>query len=351
MIPKVRMRLYRGLTRKYQPEKVGKNHGPLAGTDFTDCPYRALSFARGTRGVVLVVDVPEEDGSRAREALWSLDGTGPKRFILYGRFDQFLVAEIPATELRSRIRKKGIVTLPDSDKDRILGDYIAEWNSAAGSRRGEIAGQVNLPLPTTASEGHSNVDAEKRHGKRKRTSALEELEPTEALEVLRTLLKSHPGLKEEAEGIATSLIADTSFEAVAEDVEWNLEGPDLDDLNSRAGRHRSGYVGPNDAAYEILREAIEPTIQEMRRQIQLGLDREALETCKGLILGLYGVRKKESGGCLAWAPDFPEDTAGEIINEWIGERKQMGKTRSFPRSFIDQHVPEWKSLFDRIFKS
>ena len=142
-----------------------------------------------------------------------------------------------------------------------------------------------------------------------------------------------------------------ALEAVAEDVEWNLEEPDLDDLNSRAGRHRSGYVDSTDAAYEILREAIEPTIKEMRRQIELGLEREAPETCKGLILGLYGVRDKKVDLCLAWAPDFSENTAEEILSEWIGDGKNTGKKRHFPQSFIDQHVPEWKSLFDRILRS
>ena len=174
---------------------------------------------------------------------------------------------------------------------------------------------------------------------------------TEAQEVLRSLLESHPELKKEADRIATSLIADTSFEAIAEEVKWDLEEPDLEDLNSRAGRHRSGYVDSTDAAYEILREALEPTIQEMQRQIELGLEREALETCKGLILGLYGVRDKKGDLCLAWAPDFSENTAEEILSEWIGDPKRTGKKRSYPRSFIEQHVPEWKSLFERIIRS
>ena len=129
MIPKGKLRLYRGLTKKYRPEKVGKNNGPLAGTDFTDCPYRALSFARGTRGVVLVADIPEEGESRVREALWSLDGKGPKRFIIYGRLDKFLVAEIPAKELRAKVRKKGVVKYRDDSKSSILVDHIEKWIS------------------------------------------------------------------------------------------------------------------------------------------------------------------------------------------------------------------------------
>ncbi|MBI4583215.1 MAG: hypothetical protein HY717_04250 [Planctomycetes bacterium] len=129
------MRLYRGLSKKYRPGEVGKRQqGRLSGTDFSDCPYLALKFARGTRGSVLVLDVLEdvmdlETAKRVRvtEELYSLDGKGPKRFIVWGRFDDLLVAEIPAKELRAHVRRKGIVTLGDDDKSRILEDYIDRW--------------------------------------------------------------------------------------------------------------------------------------------------------------------------------------------------------------------------------
>ncbi|MBN2193310.1 MAG: hypothetical protein JW751_10885, partial [Polyangiaceae bacterium] len=45
--------LYRGLTLPYDA-----NHASRCGdgTDFTDCPYTALLYAKGPKGVVLVVD-------------------------------------------------------------------------------------------------------------------------------------------------------------------------------------------------------------------------------------------------------------------------------------------------------
>ncbi len=182
-----------------------------------------------------------------------------------------------------------------------------------------------------------------------RTSALEKLQPLEAQKVLHAVLKVHPELRREAEEIARSLVSDVSFEAIAENVEWDLESLDLDDLNSRAGKHRWGYVGPTEAAWELLHEAIDPTIAEMQRQLDLGLERGALETCKGLVLGLYGVRKTKNDGCLGWAPDFTWDTAAEILKKWHeGSGNKSKKELVFPRSFIDQHIPEWNSLVDRV---
>jgi hypothetical protein len=49
------MRLYRGLKETYKPERVLPG---LSGTDFTDCPFRALQYAQGRNGQLLVVSIP-----------------------------------------------------------------------------------------------------------------------------------------------------------------------------------------------------------------------------------------------------------------------------------------------------
>lgn len=186
--------------------------------------------------------------------------------------------------------------------------------------------------------------------KKRKASALEKLQPREAQEVLQTLLKAHPGLQKEAEEIARSLISDVSFEGIAEEVEWELESHDLDEMNSRAGKTRWGYTDPTDAAHEILHEAIDPVIEEMQRHFELGLGREALETCQGLVLGLYGVRDNENDGCLGWAPDFAWQTAEEVIEKWskgIRGKGTKGRRASL-RSFLDELAPEWSAMFDRV---
>jgi hypothetical protein len=181
----------------------------------------------------------------------------------------------------------------------------------------------------------------------KRASALKRLQPSEAQEVLDSLLKAHPELRKEAEGVARSLIAEVSFEEVAEQVEWALAHLGLDDLGDRAGKHSWGYVGPTEAAWELLQEAIDPFIAELDRQLELGLWRQALETCKGLVLGLYEVRNKQSDGCLGWAPDFAGETAAEALKKWLGGQSGRKKV-SFPSSFVDEHVPKWKALIDPV---
>jgi hypothetical protein len=103
------VRLYRGLTKPYRSDFVPRDQTATAmqGRDFSDCPFAALAFARGSRGVLLVLDVPD-DYAKMREEIW-LD-SGPRRFMIWGAFDRFIVAELPAKELRTQTRLKALIS-------------------------------------------------------------------------------------------------------------------------------------------------------------------------------------------------------------------------------------------------
>lgn len=186
---------------------------------------------------------------------------------------------------------------------------------------------------------------------RKKTSVLDRLKPEEAASVLRSLLEAHPALGATAEQIARSLLREVSFECVAEEVEAGVGFVDLDDLNSRAGSHRWGYVDPSEAAWELLEEAVAPFLEDMKRQMELGLEAEALEICKGVVLGLYRLRGVTDHAVLGWAPDFPAETAAHAVETWCtgGDSKadaqrKPRKRPAFPQRFVDEYVPEWHSL-------
>ena len=186
-------------------------------------------------------------------------------------------------------------------------------------------------------------------------SALERLEADEAHAVLRRLLAAHPDLRAEAEQTARSLLAEVSFESVADEVECAMCSLDLDDLGSRAGRHRGGYTSPTDAAWELLQEAVDPFLSDMKRQLELGLEMEALETCKGLVLGLYRVRDTRGDEFLGWAEDFPAEAAADAVRV-LARRNQrgVGRTRRarphFDEAFVGKHVPEWSDIIARVLE-
>jgi len=83
----------------------------------------ALRYAASPKGVVLVLDAPVES-PRVREELWLV--TSAKRFMIWGPFDDFILAELPAKELRAHVRRKGVVAESDEYKAAVLRRAIRE---------------------------------------------------------------------------------------------------------------------------------------------------------------------------------------------------------------------------------
>ena len=190
---------------------------------------------------------------------------------------------------------------------------------------------------------------------KKKTALLDKLQPGEAALVLRRLLAGHPELLTEAEEISRSTLGEVSCESIASEVEDAIRQFDLDDLNGRAGRHSGGYTEPGEAAYELLGEALEPFVEDMKRHLGLGLEEEAFEICKGIVLGLYECRDADDDEFLGWASDFPAEAAGSAVDDWMGAGKkgasgtQPGPNRvRLLREFVDKHVPEWPWIYEQI---
>jgi len=182
------------------------------------------------------------------------------------------------------------------------------------------------------------------------------LKPGEAATVLRRLLKAHPDLSSEADEIARSLLQQLEYEDVASEIEDEIRALDYEDLNARAGSHEWGYVEPSEAAWEILEETVEPVLDDMKRHIELGLEAEALEICKGMVLGLYRLSEREGGDVLGWAPDFPAEAAGNALEFWHAggddpkSRDIRRKTHPpLPQDFLSM-VPKWIPMIKRVLK-
>jgi hypothetical protein len=178
------------------------------------------------------------------------------------------------------------------------------------------------------------------------TSALERLK---ADEVLKILLERHQTLREEAEQIATELVSSPSLEDIADDVLAAVTSIGLDAVNARAGRTSWGYVDPTDAASELIEEAVEDVISDMKRRMGFGLGNAAEAICRGIVVGLRRAEEFESDGALGWAPDFPAEEACHVVEELI--RTSPGKERKNLRDrlvkALAQDVPDWSEMLEQ----
>ena len=189
--------------------------------------------------------------------------------------------------------------------------------------------------------------------KRRRTrtcKVLEQLTPEEGAGVLRSLLEHHPELVSEAEEAARATVTNVDPDAVAEDVEQVVLDLDIEELNARAGRQIWGYVEPTEAAWEILEEAVEPFLDEMRRHIALGFREAAEATCAGIVLGLYRCRDKNSDQLLGWAEDFPAETACNAVATLARESKAKHHRCWRLSNSIVAQVPKWADIIGRASK-
>jgi hypothetical protein len=143
-----------------------------------------------------------------------------------------------------------------------------------------------------------------------------------------------------------AIVAHVDAEAVAEDVEETVLGLDLDDLEARAGRKSWGYVEPTEAAWELLGEAVDPFVDEMKRHIRLGFEAAAIATCAGIVLGLYRCRGENSHQLLGCAEDFPAETAEHAVAALARESSAKHRAWRLPETIVAR-VPEWADMIGR----
>ncbi|MFN2537304.1 MAG: hypothetical protein ABR549_04020 [Mycobacteriales bacterium] len=151
--------------------------------------------------------------------------------------------------------------------------------------------------------------------RRPRTPNLDQLQLVKRSDLLGELLATHPELLTEAEALARDHLATEDADSVARDVEVALRGLDTAHVAYRAGRvYGRGYIHENEAAAELLEEALEPYLSDVTRRAGLGLTEAAGAIGLGLLQGLARCESKvPDGSVLAYAgPDVPGELAWSV---------------------------------------
>jgi len=75
------------------------------------------------------------------------------------------------------------------------------------------------------------------------------------------------------------------------------------------------------------------------RRVKFRHEAEALEVCKGIVLGLY--RAEHRGfELLEYAEDSPSELAGQALEIWRRRRRDC----TLPRNFVEKYTPNWAWL-------
>ena len=134
--------------------------------------------------------------------------------------------------------------------------------------------------------------------------------------VLHDLLNDDPTLTKKIYDLAIKAAGNVDADAIMDDVYSDLDALDIDDLNGRAGRTRYGYISPDEAAWDLFEEALDPFINEMKKNQQRALPAAAKAYCIGILKALMQYKEGSSSDLSDWLPDAPGEYMDTVFEEW-----------------------------------
>lgn len=142
------------------------------------------------------------------------------------------------------------------------------------------------------------------------------------------------------------MVSSPTVEDTSEEVLDAMTTLDLDSLNDRAGKYSWGYVGPTEAAWELLQGAVEDVVTDMKRRMDLGLETAAEVICCGIVAGLQMAQGVDSDGPLGWVPDFPAEQAYQAVAEMIRTCPAEDRSAVHDRLIeaLGALVPDWGEM-------
>jgi len=151
---------------------------------------------------------------------------------------------------------------------------------------------------------------------KKKVEFLKTLNADESALVLKKLLETHSNLVNDVYDIAIETACDIDSDSIMDDVYYELDSIDVDDLFSRFGKTRYGYKEPSEEAWEMFEEVLQPFITEMKKSQTRRLDSVSKIYCVGIIKGLIKYENESYSEFKDWATDAPFEYIDRIIDEW-----------------------------------
>lgn len=170
---------------------------------------------------------------------------------------------------------------------------------------------------------------------------LDRISGHEALYILRRLAKSDKSIQKRIATIAEEIIKDIDVESISDDVFFNLDGIDVHDLWNNAGSRSDGYISPEDLAFEMVEEVLEPFNHEVIRLFEINMPEEATLYCRGVLTGIYRYDHESKSEFKDWCVDVPEACFKDLLGEWKKGCKDNKEIKEM-NVFLNRECSGWK---------
>ena len=117
-----------------------------------------------------------------------------------------------------------------------------------------------------------------------------------------------------------------------------MDALEVDEVWDRAGETRHGYIELGETADQVMKEVLEPLLEELGKHQELGLNTEANRMCMGSVLGLYRFKHESTCESKDWAPDAPIVFTEMVVDAWkvgVTSRVDIAVIKAFIEGVTD----------------
>lgn len=142
------------------------------------------------------------------------------------------------------------------------------------------------------------------------------------------------------EQIAKRHLSVLDVDELTDQVYYDLEAIDVEEVWDRSGQKRHGYIDPGDMAFQMFEEALEPHLERLRKSQKLGMAEDAENYCIGILNGIYRFAKESTSEYKNWAMDAPGEYFDIALNEWKESVRSKKKIKEM-KEYLVKTFPDW----------
>jgi hypothetical protein len=167
---------------------------------------------------------------------------------------------------------------------------------------------------------------------------IESLSRAGAITILKELCEDEI-LNKKISDRAKELLSDINAGDIEEKVFATLNAIQIEEYWGRSGKTYYGYNEPTEVAYEMVEEAIEIPLANMKKYRDLGMTNIEEAHCVGIVAGLLRYGNEGSNEFHDAVPDDPFNIAEDVIYEW--KRDHPEANLDLLQQTVDRFVEEW----------
>ena len=189
-------------------------------------------------------------------------------------------------------------------------------------------------------EGRRSHANRSGRGQRSKTPRVEDLDPAEAMEVLRRLTKRRDAVGEAIRAEIVNVATQVHPDAIVAQVHADLSALTVEDLWDRSGRTSHGYVHPAEESWVMVEEVVTPHVERTRQLQKWGRRAEAREYCLAVLGGIYTYAHESDSEFKDHSPDDPAEAFRWVYSSWKRGERDGAALAEFERE-IAGRFPEW----------